>query len=179
MSLYHVTRSALQKQRDEPIFVELIPKMRKALAVVGGIALIAMLLIGGFIGYSAYEGHGLDASSKEYVDKNIPLIISSWSKDELLKRASPQLLQVLNKKPDQIDRLFQDFAKLGAMRSYDGSKGDSNVSYTNKDGKLVTAAYIADATFANGSAHISVRLIRTYDSWELLMFNVNSPLFAP
>ena len=115
MSLYHVTRSALQKQRDEPIFVELIPKMRKALAVVGGIALIAMLLIGGFIGYSAYEGHGLDASSKEYVDKNIPLIISSWSKDELLKRASPQLLQVLNKKPDLTLAFVKNFKNFSAL----------------------------------------------------------------
>jgi hypothetical protein len=110
----------------------------------------------------------LDASSKGYVDKNIPLIISSWSKDELLKRASPQLLNVINEKPYQIDRLFQGFAKLGAMRSYDGSKGDSNVSYTNKDGKVITAAYIADATFQNGNAHITVRLIQSSGSWQFL-----------
>jgi hypothetical protein len=153
--------------------------VRKFLAIIGGIALIAVLLIGGFVGYSAYQGRLLDASSKEYVNKNIPLIISSWSKDELLKRASPQLLSVINEKPDQIDHLFQGFAKLGAIRSYDGSKGDSNVSYTNRDGKVITAAYIADAIFENGDAHISVRLIQTSGSWKFLTFNVNSPLFAP
>jgi hypothetical protein len=153
--------------------------VRKFLAIIGGVALIAALLIGGFVGYSAYQGRVLDTSSKEYVDKNIPLIISSWSKDELLKRASPQLLNVINEKPDQIDHLFQGFAKLGAMRSYDGSKGDSNVSYTNRDGKVITAAYISDAIFENGDAHISVRLIQTSGSWKFLMFNVNSPLFAP
>jgi len=64
----------------------------------------------------------------------------------LLKRASPQLLNIINEKPDQTDHLFLGFAKLGAMRSYDGSKGDSNVSYTNKDGKVITASYVADAT---------------------------------
>jgi len=147
--------------------------VKRFLAIVGGIALIAILLIGGFIGYSAYQGRALDASSKEYVDKNIALIVSSWSKDELLKRASPQLLKVVAEKPDQIDHLFRGFAKLGAMRSYDGSKGDSNVSYTNKDGKVITASYIADATFENGNAHITVRLIQTSGSWQFLLFNVN------
>lgn len=153
--------------------------MKKFLAIVGGIALVAILLIGGFVGYSAYQGRALDASSKEYVDKNIPLIVSSWSKDELLKRASPQLLKIVAEKPDQIDHLFQGFAKLGAMWSYDGSKGDSNVSYTNRAGEVITAAYIADTTFENGGAQISVRLIQTSGSWQFLLFNVNSPLFAP
>jgi hypothetical protein len=96
-----------------------------------------------------------------------------------LKRASPQLLNVINQKPDQVDHLFQGFAKLGAMRSYDGSKGDSNVSYTNKEGKVTTASYVADATFEKGNAHISVRLIQTSGSWQFLLFNVNSPLFSP
>jgi hypothetical protein len=50
--------------------------VKKFLAIIGGIALIAVLLIGGFVGYVAYQGRALDASSKEYVDKNIPLIIS-------------------------------------------------------------------------------------------------------
>jgi hypothetical protein len=153
--------------------------MKKFLAIIGGVALIAVLLVGGFIGYAAYQGRALDASSKAYVDKNVPLIISSWSKDELLKRASPQLLKIVDEKPDQIDHLFQEFAKLGAMRSYDGSKGDSNVSYTNKDGKVTTASYIADATFENGNARVTVRLIQTSGSWQFLLLNVNSPLFAP
>jgi hypothetical protein len=153
--------------------------VKKYLAIVGVIALVAVALIVGFIGYSAYQGRALDASSKAYVDRNVPLIISSWSKDELLKLASPQLLNIINEKPDQIDHLFQGFSKLGAMRSYDGSKGDSNVSYTNKDGKIVTASYIADATFENGNAQISVRLIQASGTWHFLLFNVNSSLFAP
>jgi hypothetical protein len=125
--------------------------VKKFLIILGGIALAAVLLIGGFIGYSAYQGGRLDASSKDYVDKNIPLIVASWSKNELLKRASPQLLDAINEKPDQADRLFQGFAKLGAMRSYDGSKGESTVSYTNKNGKVISASYIANAKFENGA----------------------------
>jgi hypothetical protein len=156
-----------------------ISKVKNFLAVFGGIAFIAVLLIGGFIGHVAYQGRALDASSKGYVDKNIPLIISSGSKDELLKRASPQLLNAITEKPDQIDRLFHGLAKLGAMQSFDGSKGDSNVSYTSKDGKVITAAYVADATFQNGNAHITVRLIQSSGSWQFLLFNVDSPLFAP
>jgi len=153
--------------------------MKRVLTIIGGFALIAILLVGGFIGYSSYQGRALDASSKEYVDNNIPLIISSWSKDQLLNRASPQLLKVISEKPDEIDHLFAGFAKLGAMRSYDGSKGDSNISYTNTDGKVITASYVAEAKFANGNARITVRLIQMSGSWQFLLFNVTSPLFSP
>src|SRR5476649_2090265 len=103
-------------------------KMKKLLSIVGGICLVLILGVAAFIGYAAYQGRGLDASSKAYVDENVPTIISTWSKQELLTRASPQLLKVVNEKPEQLDQLFRMFSKLGAMRSYDGSKGDSNVS---------------------------------------------------
>ena len=151
--------------------------MKKFLSIVGGIVLVVVLMAAGFIGYLSYQGRGLDASSKAYVDKNLPLIVSNWSKRDLLKQASPQLLTIINENPDQIDRLFKGLARLGALRSYDGSKGDANISYTNKDGKLITAFYIANATFENGSAQITVRLIQVSGQWKFLMFQVNSPLF--
>ena len=153
--------------------------MKKFLLIFGGIALIALLLATIFIGYSVYKGRSLDASSKEYVDNTVPMIVSSWSKDELLKRASPQLLQVISEKPDHLDSLFHGFAKLGAIRSYDGSRGEANVSYTNKSGKVISASYTADVKFENGNAQIRVRLVQVSGSWQFLMFNVDSPLFGP
>jgi hypothetical protein len=151
--------------------------MKKFLSIVGSLFLLLVLVAGGFIGYAAYQGKGLDASSKAYVEANVPPIISLWSKDELLKRSSPQLLKIVNEKPEQLDQLFLKLSKLGALRSFGDVKGDSNVSYTTQNGKATTASYVATAKYENGEAQISIRLIQLAGQWQFLNFYVNSPLF--
>ncbi len=151
--------------------------MKKFLSIVGGIFLLVVLVVAGFVGYAAYQGQGLDASSKAYVEANVPPIISTWSKDELLKRSSPQLLKIINKDPMQVDQLFNKLSKLGALRSFGDVKGESNVSYTTQNGKVITASYTATAKFENGDAHIAIRLIQVSGQWQFLLLNINSPLF--
>ena len=151
--------------------------MKKFLSIVGGIFLVLVLVVAGFIGYAAYQGQGLDASSKAYVEANVPAIISTWSKDELLKRSSPQLLKVVNEKPEQLDQLFHKLSKLGAMRSFGDVKGDANISYTTQNGKVTTASYVAAAKFENGEGRITTRLIQSSGQWQFLLFHVDSPLF--
>ncbi len=152
--------------------------MKKFLSILGGIFLFLVVALVGSIGYATYQGRGLDASSKAYVETNIPSILSSWSKDELLKRACPQLLKVANDKPEQMDQLFQKLSKLGALRRFGDLKGDSNVSYTTRDGKVVSAFYTATAQFENGSAQIAIRLVQSPEGeWQIMLFNLDSPMF--
>lgn len=153
--------------------------MKKFLSIVGGVFLVLVLAVAGFIGYAAYQGRGLDASSRAYVEANVPPIISTWSMDELLKRSSPQLQKIINENPEQLGQLFQKLSKLGALQSFGEIKGDSNVSYTTQDGKVTTAAYVGVAKFENGEGTIKVRLIRSPSSgqWQFLYFYVDSPLF--
>src|ERR1700731_2855659 len=146
---------------------------------MGGLFLVLVVVVAGFFGYAAYQGRGLDASSKAYVEENIPAIISTWSKDELLKRSSPQLLTIIDKKPEQLDQLFQKFSTLGPMLSFGEVKGDSNVSYTTQYGKVTTAAYVATAKFKNGEGRISARLIQSPAAqWRVFGFFVDRPLFV-
>ena len=151
--------------------------MKKFLSIVGAFFLILVLIVAGFIAYVAYKGYGLDKSGKAYIEANIPAIISTWSKDELLKRSSPDLLKLLNEKPEQLDQLFQKLSKLGAMRSFGEVKGDSNISYTTQNGKVVTASYIGKGIFENGEAQISIRLILSSGQWQIMLININSPIF--
>ena len=152
--------------------------LKRFLSIIGGLFLVLVLLVAGFFGYAAYQGRGLDASSKAYVEENIPAIISTWSQDELLKRSSPQLLKVINEKPEQLDQLFQKLSKLGPMLSFGEVKGDSNVSYTTQNGKVTTAAYVATAKFKNAEGRITARLIQSSaGQWQILLFHVDSPLF--
>ena len=152
--------------------------MKRFLSIIGGLFLALVLLAAGFFGYVAYQGRDLDASSKAYVEENSPPIISAWSKDELLKRSSPQLRKMINEKPEQSDQLFQKFSKLGPMQSFGEVKGDSNVSYTTQNGKVTTAAYVVTAKFKNGEGSITARLIQSpAGQWQFLLFHVDSPLF--
>ena len=145
--------------------------MKTVFVSLGVIFLILIVLVAGFVGYSAYVGTKLDASSKAYVDASVPAIISTWSKNELKKRASPQLLKSAS--DEQIDELFTRLAsQLGSFQSYDGSKGDSNVSYTTQDGKVTSASYMANATFQNGKIDVQVKLIQINGDWLLLGFHV-------
>jgi len=152
--------------------------MKKFLSIVGGLFLVLVLIVAGFFGYAAYQGRGLDASSKVYVEANVPPIISAWSKDELLKRSSPQLLKIINEKPEQLDQLFQKLSKLGAMQTFGDIKGDANISVTTQNGRVITASYMSAAKFENGEARIAIRLIQSPSGqWQFLLFNVNSPIF--
>jgi hypothetical protein len=152
--------------------------LRRFLSIVGGLFLVLVLLAAGLLGYVAYQGRGLDASSKAYVEENIPAIISTWSKDELLKRSSPQLLEIINEKPEQLDQLFQKLSKLGPMQSFGEVKGNSNISYTTQNGKVITAAYVVSAKFKNGEGRIIARLIQSpAGQWQFLQFHVDSPVF--
>jgi len=152
--------------------------LKKFLTIFGGLFLVLVLLTAGFFGYAAYQGAGLNASSKAYVEENVPAIISTWSKDELLKRSSPQLLKVVDGKPEQLDQLFQKLSQLGPMESFGEVKGASNINYTTKNGKVTTATYVATAKFKNGDGHIKASLIQSpAGQWQFSQFYVNSPFF--
>jgi len=78
---------------------------------------------------------------------------------------------------EQLEKLFSKLSNLGALKTYKGCKGDSNIYFDVTKGKSVTAGYAADATFEKGEAHFDVRLIQTDGQWQFLMFKVNSPIF--
>ncbi|WP_075356006.1 hypothetical protein [Desulfovibrio sp. DV] len=149
--------------------------MRKFLAIVGGLFLALLLVAAIFFGYAAYNGSKLDASSKIYIEENIPIILSTWSKDELLQRSSPKLLEAINKDPKIIDLVFKKAASLGTFQKIHDINGDSNISITTNNGRVITARYIIPAKFDNGDATITVQMIQSSGQWQLLGFHVNFP----
>jgi hypothetical protein len=150
--------------------------MKKLFQVLGGIFLAIILIVAVMVGMGIYQGTRLDASSKAYVEENVKPVVSTWSKDELIKRASPQLVEILGKHPDQIDRVFAKLSKLGALKSLSEPKGQSLVSVMVGSGKMVSATYIESAEFENGHADINIRLVQVDGQWRFLGFFVNSPI---
>jgi len=147
--------------------------MKTALSIIGIVFLVLLVFALGFFGFVAYEGNKFDASSKAYVDESVPAIVANWSKDELIKRESPQLRKAVS--DDDLAALFSKLSVLGSMQSYDGAKGDANMNVTTASGLQVTAAYVAEATFQNGKAEIKINLIQVDGAWLILGFHVSRP----
>ena len=148
--------------------------MKTALSIVGIVFLVMLVLALGFFGFVAYEGNKFDVSSKAYVDESVPSIVADWSKDELIKRESPQLRKAVS--DDDLAALFSKLSALGSMQSYDGAKGGARMNVTPSSGLQITAAYDAEATFQNGKAEIKINLVQVDGAWLILGFHVNSPL---
>jgi len=150
--------------------------MKKFFQILGGIFLVLVVIVAVLIGVGVYQGTRLDSSSKAYVEVNVKPVVETWSKEELLKRASPELIEILGKDPDQVDRLFTKLAKLGALKSLSEPKGQAVISVKNDTGKVVSATYTETGEFENGHADFNIRLIQRDGQWRFLGFYVNSPI---
>jgi len=149
--------------------------MKKLLIVLGSIFLVIIIIVVIGIGVIAYKGTALDKESRDYVDSSVPAIVSAWDKQELLSRASPEFMQVV--KSGDLDKLYGMYRRLGKLKEYQGSEGQSNMSVTSEQGKVISAAYTTKAIFDSGPASIKILIIKHGDKWQILKLYVESEVF--
>jgi hypothetical protein len=145
--------------------------MRRFLSIFGALMLTAIVAAVIGIGVLLHNSRGLDAESKAFVDSAIPAIAATWSEQQLLERATPELRQIA--KPEQLRALFERFAQLGPLVEYEGATGGSRVDYKAGSGSTVSAAYVARARFKNGSATLRLLLVKRDGRWMIHNFNVD------
>lgn len=145
--------------------------IRKFLYALGALTLIVIVVAGVGLGVLAYKGSVLDAESKDFVDAAVPAIVGSWSKEQLLERATPELRE--NARPDDLRALFDAFSRLGSLVEYEGAKGDANMSYMTGTGSVVSASYVAKARFQNGDAVFRIVLLKRDGHWMIHNFRVD------
>lgn len=150
--------------------------MKKALMIFGGIFVV--LFIAGAIVFSviAVKGKALDRESKEYVDRVTPIILADLTKETLFKYASDELKNSAS--PEEFEKIFNWFTKLGQFREYKGSSGQSRIFISPGKGKQVTGLYEARAEFEKGPAIIKMTAIKKGDMWQVMGFNINSMALA-
>jgi hypothetical protein len=146
--------------------------MRKFLYILGALTLIG--LVAGIIGLGVvvYEGRALDAESKAFIDSAVPAISATWSKQQLLDRATPELRASV--KPEALNALFDGLSRLGPLMEYEGAKGDATMSYMAGSGSTVSASYVAKARFQNGAAIFRIALRKRDGRWMIHNFHVDS-----
>ena len=145
--------------------------MKKFIRVAGFVALLLFVLIGIGIGILVYNGRGLDAESKAFVDGAIPAITSSWSEQALLARASPELKSAVNQ--DQLDTIFRNLSRLGGLVEYGGATGSTFAKYMIGSGTTISARYLAKAKFKNGEATFTLILLKRDGQWAIANFHVD------
>jgi len=152
--------------------------MKKVFVIVSVVALTLIILAAASFNYISFQGRQLDASSKAYVDKNIPIIISNWAEEELQKRASAELLKASNNdQRQQLHLLFSKLKQLGKFQNYEGCKGESNTLFNYTNFRVTkTAHYTASGNFQNGPAEITIGLVQRNGQWQIFSFYVKSPI---
>jgi hypothetical protein len=146
--------------------------MKKFFVILGSITLILVAIAAAFV----LRGNQLDASSKAFVDTNMPRFFSTFSKDELFKISTVLLRQ--NMSSDETDHLFSKLKQLGQFQKYEGSKGEANIVFNYKKGTVTTTAdYLTSASFQNGPVQAEVKLIRNSGQWQINDLSIDSPIF--
>lgn len=148
--------------------------MRKFLYFLGAATLTVLIVAGVGIGVAAYQGHAFDVESKAFVDSAVPAISANWSQEQLLELATPELRESV--KPNELTTLFAKLSRLGPLVKYEGSTGNTLMSYTTASGGTVSATYVARAKFRNGNAAFRIVLLKRDGHWMIQNFHVDPAL---
>ena len=152
--------------------------MKKLLIILGGIfaGIIVLLVIVAIVFIP--RTLKLDKEATVYISDNTPIMVAGWNPQNLIDRASPELLSDV-KSPDEWSRLFALFQKLGSLKHLDPPKGVVFSGAETGKGSYTVGNYTAKATFENGSAVISIQLLRAGTEWKINGFHINSEAFLP
>jgi hypothetical protein len=146
--------------------------VRKFLSILGALTLIVILASGIGFGVFLYKGNALDAESKAFVDSAVPAIAATWSKQQFLDRAAPELRERV--KPEELNALFDHFAQLGPLVRYEGATGEAMMSYMAGAGGTVSASYVAKVRCQNGGVTFRIGLLKRDGRWMVRDFRVDS-----
>lgn len=146
--------------------------MRRFLYILGALTLVIIVAAGIGLGVFFYKGHALDAQSKAFVDSAVPAITATWSEQQFLDRATPELRASV--KPEELKALFERLSQFGPLIEYDGATGEAAMSYIAGSGGIVSASYVAKARFQNGTATFRIMLMKRDDRWLIQNFHVDS-----
>jgi hypothetical protein len=147
--------------------------MRKFFYFFGIFAAVLIICAIGAIFFLARSGAGLDAASKLYADESVVAITTSWNKDELWKRASPDFKRVT--KLDDLSPLFDAAGNaLGKLVEYQGAKGQALITKTFGTGTDVRAHYVASAKYERDQATFDIALHLINGAWMIDGFQIQS-----
>ena len=120
----------------------------------------------------------LDREATAYIQDAVPKIVAQWNAQELVDRATPELLAA-TKSREELDRLFIMFRQLGALKHLDTPKGMVTSGAFSGTGLVTIGNYTSKVEFEHGIAMMQIQLRRVDDTWKINGFHINSDVFLP
>jgi hypothetical protein len=144
------------------------------LTIFGSVGLVIIILPSALLAYGFYISYALSPSADAYADTSLHAILSTGSKDELLKRASPGF--IANTNQGQFDQVFVVLGQLGKFRTCSGLSGNVKTEFSFKKGLATTATYDTTAAFQRGKCDITIVIVRDKFAWKISHLNLNGTL---
>jgi hypothetical protein len=162
------------EQAEGPPVVSLSPQ-RRWLRWAAIAAVLAFLGACGSCVGCVIVGTRAASEGATFAAETIEAVAQPWSADALVSRAAPELLQnaPAEKLPDFIRFVGR---RLGPLKTAGPiQKGEWRV-FMGTAGPAVFAWQFSDCQFERGPARITMQLVKRYDGWRVVTFNVNSDL---
>jgi len=152
--------------------------MKKILVILGTIFAIILVIIGIAAAIFIPRALKLDHEAMAYIKEAVPKIVTGWKSQELVDRATPELLDAAGSR-DKVDRMFGWFQQLGSFKHLDEPEGMVTTSSYTGTGTVTLGNYKARAEFEKGPARIEIQLRRVGDTWKINGFKVFSDVLLP
>lgn len=144
--------------------------------VLLGFAVMAFILVIGFLCLTAYTGH----QEAEYKDTAVPYIkeaipkLSQWDANVAKLYFAPFILAAGD--DSDLQRLLDWLAKLGKLKAMQAPRFEQVYTGTSEhyEGSKTIVSYTVDAFYEHGEAKITIRLIDLGGSFQVYHFNVLS-----
>lgn len=152
--------------------------MKKFFTILGAIFAAILIIVIIAVALFIPRALKLDREATSYIQDVAPKIVEQWNAQELVDRATPELLSAA-KSRDELDRLFIMFRQLGRLKHLDTPKGAVTSGAFSGTGPVTIGNYTAAAEFEHGAATMRIQLRRVGDMWKINGFYINSDVFLP
>jgi len=139
--------------------------------VIGAAVLLVLAVV--VVGYVAVTAGKESKQAKAFGHESVVAITSNWRAEEMRARSSPELLA--STRPEDLDTMFELFAKLGPLIDVGESRITSTLVGAATAGPSALAHYVVDGRYKSGAARIEMNLVRRGSDWKISGFQVNSP----
>ena len=142
--------------------------MKKVFLLISLLVFLGILVAVGAVVYSKFYSHTIShsADAREFVQQLVPKVVETWDVQALRDHSTPEFNRVVS--PENMERLFQDLKKLGAVKQLDEPRGGVKDSL---DGTIV-GTFKVDSEFENDKAIIEVQVFYLEDEWRVNGFRV-------
>ncbi|GJL95281.1 MAG: hypothetical protein DHS20C05_16860 [Hyphococcus sp.] len=147
--------------------------MKNFLAVLGGLALVAFIIIAGGLIWLGFQLNGVTKEAKLYTQETVTAVASEWDGDALFERADDVLLNNLNK--SDVERVTEEGNRaIGRLQSMDPVECTATISTHTSTGKKATANCTVRAVHERGEGFYTLIVIRRDNAWALNTFHFDT-----